>query len=112
MLPTLHGKTLRARGVPVEWDSERLSAFLEQRYASIPTITSLAREIDSRSQTGTIVFDPFPATLQELRDGHSVSARLPPTSGRPVRPQYLTLDVDFLGITTLFAPHEQDHKIE
>ena len=112
MPTTLHGKTIRVRGVPVEWGSECLRAFLEQRYTSVPTITSLAREIDGRSQTGTIVFDAFPATLQALRDGHSVSALLPPISGRPVRPQYLTLDMDFLGITTLFAPPEQDHKIE
>ena len=111
MRATSYGKTIRVQGVPVEWDRECLSIFISQRYASTPTITSLAREIDNRSQMGTIVFDAYPATLQGLQDGQSASAQLPSTSDQPPRPQYLTLDVGFLGITTLFAPAERDHKL-
>ncbi|KAI6777588.1 uncharacterized protein J7T54_005374, partial [Emericellopsis cladophorae] len=108
----MYDKTLRVRGVPVNWSVDDLSLFLSQHYSFTQTVTSLAREIDGRSQTGTILLHADSATLEERQDRHRGALRLPPSSDGSARPQYLTLDSDFLGITTLFVPAKEDHRVD
>lgn len=105
--PLKDGKTFRVRGVPPHWDAEVLRSFLaEQHQLANPTVKSLASEIDGRSRTGTVVFQtagPQPRTR----------ILLPKPNESQLNPdEYLTLDDDFHGITTLFRPPPEDHKVE
>lgn len=104
--------TFRIRGIPLNWDSERLQTFLLEResWAGL-TVGSLARETNGRSGTGTGTFQTSPPSLQRLRTGGSYRIQLPP-GDQPSRKQYLVVDKDFYGITTLYSPPTEDHKIE
>ncbi|XXH04158.1 Peptide chain release factor 1, mitochondrial [Hypoxylon texense] len=98
------GRTFRVRGVPCDWNRDSLQSFLaEQDDAGEPAVKSLAKEIHGRSQTATVSFRGTPRRLQ---------INLPPHPTRPAEPQILTLDDAFLGVTTLFAPPEEDHNVD
>ncbi len=104
--------TFRARGVPLDWDKDHLRSFLSgQDDSAGPIIRSLAVEVDGRRCTATVTFQNIPRRLQtpQARRGWQIS--LPTPSDQSNRP-CLTLDDDFIGITTLFAPPPQDHKVE
>jgi hypothetical protein len=105
--PLEDGKTFRVRGVPPHWDAEILRSFLAEHHQSAdPIIKSLALELDGRSRTGTVIFQTA-APLPKTR------ILLPKPSGDQLTPdEYLTLDDDFHGITTLFVPPPEDHKVE
>uniref|UniRef100_A0A8H7NHE4 ORC1/DEAH AAA+ ATPase domain-containing protein n=1 Tax=Bionectria ochroleuca TaxID=29856 RepID=A0A8H7NHE4_BIOOC len=89
--------TVRVVGVPVDWDLKRLRSFLADQTSSIPIIKSLAQEIDNRSQTATVI-------VQDLL--------LFPENDQLTGDQYLILDKAFLGITTLYTPPPDAHKID
>ncbi|XP_044716490.1 tetratricopeptide repeat domain-containing protein [Hirsutella rhossiliensis] len=100
--PAKYDKTFRVRGVPREWDLARLRSFLQERDSHL-TVKSLAREIHGRSSSGTVTCRDTPAVLLIPLDlTNSSGARL----------QVLTLDDDFVGMTTLFAPPDKDHRID
>jgi hypothetical protein len=104
------GQTFRVRVVPLEWDGERLQSLLvEQDSNSGPNIRSLADEVDGRSRTATITFAIIP---HQLLPQTNWSIPLVMAAGQLNRPQTVTLDDSFLGITTLYAPPPQDHKVE
>jgi hypothetical protein len=110
------GKTYRITGIPLEWDSQRLQTWLAEKmglsaHDSAVDVMSLATEVSNRFKTATVTFEQSDniqnaTTLQE-----SIDIRLPQeeTSGRP---KYITIDKRFLGITTLFSPPPEDHKID
>ena len=94
--------TYRVRGVPLEWEESRLQSFLATLGHSPdhgPTIGSLATEIHGRSLTATVAFQA------------GGSWEVPPADSGPSEPQ-IGLDHDFLGITTLYTPSEDHHKVE
>ncbi|KAH8891942.1 hypothetical protein GQ53DRAFT_647556, partial [Thozetella sp. PMI_491] len=70
---------------------------------------SLADEIHGRLRTAMISFQNVPPVLRAGRPWH---ISLPPASNPSCRPQSLTLDDGFLGITTLYAPSPRDHKVD
>ena len=108
--PPKEGRTFRVRGVPLGWESEKLRSLLaEQDNAAGPSVQSLADEIHGRSRTATVSFQNVPSQLQKAGDSWKIS---PAASNQPADPQSLVMDGDFLGITTLYAPPSQDHKIE
>jgi protein SERAC1 len=108
------GRTFRVRGVPLDWDADRLRTFLmEQDGSATPIVGSIAPEIHGRSLTGTATFRDAPVALQTLRTGQTSRFLLPGSPEKQsIRPEHLILDVDFLGVTTLFAPPDEDHKVE
>lgn len=112
--PPKYSKTFRVRGVPLDWNSNKLQHFLEEDdSSSAPVVKSLAVEIGGRSNTATVTFQNLPARLQTPQAGQSWRIALPQTSdSQPVRDQYLMFDLDFLGITTLYTPALEDHKVE
>ncbi|KND87194.1 Vegetative incompatibility protein HET-E-1 [Tolypocladium ophioglossoides CBS 100239] len=95
--------TCRIRGVPIDWDIPRLQSYLAEHVgaASIDVI-SLAAEIDGRSLTGTATYSGH----------HPQQASLELSPDQTGRRQYLTIDHDFLGITTLYAPPRADHELD
>ncbi len=109
-----YGRTFRIRGVPLEWGADRVRSFLAEHYRSgDPVIKSLAPEIHGRSGTGTVVFLDTASPPNALQTGSTWRIPLPKReTGQPTRDEYLTLDDDFHGITTLFAPPTDDHKVE
>ncbi|KAK7418106.1 hypothetical protein QQZ08_011393 [Neonectria magnoliae] len=108
-----YGKTLRVRGVPLDWDVERLQTCLEGDTPVDPVVRSLARETDGSSSTGTVTFQHLPTQLQALPPGKARRILLPKPSDNSTAPdRYLILDYDFLGITTLYSPAEDDHKVD
>jgi len=109
----------RVRGVPLAWDVDQLNSFIAQqeelqpRDGSVgPVISSLALEVHGRSRVATAAFQNLPPAL---RAGTLWTTNLPPIPDQPLpfgRPARLTLDNKFHGITTLYSPLPEDHKIE
>lgn len=102
--------TWRVTGVPREWDAKQLQEFLETTKGATPIIRSLAQEIDTHSNTATITFDDLVLSSQCCQ---SEQIPLPEHSDAGIRrDRYITLDKAFLGITTLYTPPRDNHKIE
>lgn len=102
---TTKSLTCRIRGVPIDWDAPRLQSYLEENGSPvIPntwTVISLASEVDGTSQTATAtLIGEYPRQL-----------RLEASPGQ-TGPVVLTLDHYFHGITTLYAPPPETHKLE
>lgn len=105
--PPKGGWTFRVRGVPHDWDRGSLQSFLaEQDDSANPAVRSLANEIHGRSQTATVSFQGTPRQLRIPLPPHPTG----PTE--PTEPQVLILDDKFLGVTTLYTPPPEDHKVE
>lgn len=91
--------TYRVRGIPLDWDLARLQAEIDQpgrAFAAdnvIGTAKSLVPTIGGKENEATVVF------LGQRRSS------LPRIGG-------FMVDKDFYGLTTLFAPASEDHKIE
>ncbi|KAH7123390.1 hypothetical protein B0J13DRAFT_153463 [Dactylonectria estremocensis] len=111
---TKGSRTFRVRGVPLGWDADRLQSFLAGHESSAgATVKSLAHEIHRRSRIATVTFQNVPSQLESLRTGQTWSISLPnPSENQPVRSHPLTLDDDFLGITTLYTPPLEDHRVD
>ncbi|ORY68939.1 uncharacterized protein BCR38DRAFT_455751 [Pseudomassariella vexata] len=88
-------RTFCIRGVPLDWDVDHLRSFLvDQDSSAGPIVRSLFPDIDGRSHTGTVTFQSITyGTLPKLSENN------------------LKLDDGFLGVTTLFTPLADDHKI-
>jgi hypothetical protein len=106
-------KTFRVRGIPLGWNVERLQSFLgEQNEAVDPAVQSLAKEVHGRSQTATVSFHTISVTLRASQDGRPVQMSLLGSSKQLARQQLMMVDDSFHGITTLYAPPSQHHKVE
>lgn len=98
--------TFRVTGIPATWDRQKLQSFLkDQRSIADVSIESLAYEEHNGLQVATVTFEN--ALLQ-----HSRSWSIPIPSESNDRKDYLTVDKDFYGMTTLYMPPQQDYKIE
>jgi hypothetical protein len=100
--------------VPFGWDASCLQSFLaEQGDSTGPIVRHLADEVHGRSRVATVSFQNIPGPLQTLQTARSWRISLPVSSeNQSARSQYLVLDDGFLGITTLYAPPPEDHKVE
>ncbi|QYS92890.1 ANK_REP_REGION domain-containing protein [Trichoderma simmonsii] len=106
-------RTFRVRGVPHDWNRDRLGSFLTENGYTSPTIQSLATEIHGRSQTATATFQSVPNQLQErLADPAKGIGLYVPSLDQHSRPRSLMLDTAFLGVTTLHVPPPQEHKVD
>ncbi|RKL27770.1 hypothetical protein BFJ72_g12898 [Fusarium proliferatum] len=114
LTPPQNGRTFRVRGVPLDWDANRLESFLaDQECSTGPVVRSLATEIHDRSQSATVTFQNASYYLQAIPAGQTRSILLPKSSeNQSAPPGYLALDGDFFGITTLYAPPLDDHKVD
>ncbi|RYC84216.1 hypothetical protein BFJ63_vAg12902 [Fusarium oxysporum f. sp. narcissi] len=114
MISYLRSRTFRVRGAPLDWDANRLQSFLAEREGSAGVIVkSLAHEMHGRSRTATVTFHTVPFRLQALQTGQTWSILLPkPSEYQSTRDQYLALDDRFLGITTLFTPPADEHRVD
>lgn len=111
--PPKQGLTFRVQGVPLDWDIGRLKSLLADQVDSAgPIIPSLALEIHGRSRTATVSFQSVSRALQTPPIGRSWLIPLSEAPNPPMSPRSLSLDDGFFGITTLFAPPPQDHKVE
>ena len=109
--PPKTAPTFCVRGVPLDWKSDDLRSLLARKHDSAaPDVRSLAVEVHGRSQTATVSFRNVPHELQMLRVGQPWEIPLPAMSDN--RSPIITLDRDFLGVATLYAPPPQDHKVE
>lgn len=98
-------RNYRIRGIPLEWDADQVRAFLaENSHREPPLLHSLAREVHGRSQSATISFQNVDSTPPR-------QTRLP-ISNQFSRPQVITIDDNFHGMTTLYIPPRQNHRIE
>ncbi|KAK0627856.1 hypothetical protein B0T14DRAFT_423330, partial [Immersiella caudata] len=109
----VQGLTFRVRGVPADWDIIRLKSLLAHQFDSAgPTISSLALEIHGRSRTATVSFRSVPPPLRTSPTAGSWLVPLPSTPNLHTGPQSLSLDDGFFGVTTLFAPPLEHHKVD
>ena len=105
----------------MDWDVGQLQAVLAQqgRFQSQdapmgPIIQSLVEDVRGRSKVATATFRSVPSPSQT---GGQWTIPLPPSSAadqpsRSSRQLRLTLDDEFHGITTLYSPPSEDHKLE
>lgn len=108
---TNNGRTFRVRGIPADWDTKRLTSLLMETFDLVPTVTSLAQEIQTGVQSATVSFQAASDVLRMPEPGTSI--RLPRSLNEEAsRRAYLQLDDDFHGMTTLFTPPEDDHRVE
>lgn len=95
-------QTYRIRGVPKQWDEEDLSRCLTEKLKGTSwNIKSLALEVHRHSLTATAT--PVGECKAELSLPLTIQLN---------RDQILTVDNDFLGITTLIFPRLENHKLE
>lgn len=105
--------TYRVRGVPADWDDERLQSFLnDQETVTDAVIQSLAHDSNGICQVATVTFVNLSSQLQRAHSWPIPIPRMPKTKLTGTRKQYLTIDKDFHGLTTLYTPPSEDHKIE
>ncbi|KAM3522994.1 hypothetical protein MY4038_008386 [Beauveria bassiana] len=89
-------KTFRITGVPNGWDKEELRSFMGNYFQDV-SIQSLAPRIDGGSGQATAILG------DQVRNANPSGTS---TIGG------LTWDTDFVGMTTLFAPPQDDHKLD
>ncbi|KAK7582824.1 hypothetical protein V3481_012122 [Fusarium oxysporum f. sp. vasinfectum] len=109
--PKIRQKTFRVSNVPLDWNKDHLQSFLtEQGDITGPAVESLAVDIDGRCSTGTVTFQNI---LKQHQNGRSweIPLQRPPGS-QSARDRCLVLDDAFLGITPLFDPQPEDHKVD
>lgn len=107
--------TFLVRGVPLDWDADRLQSLADRESLTRFVVKSLAHEIDGRSKTATVTgtFQNSPLPPQKFGSDQTRRILLPRLAGKQPTPnQYLTLDTRFLGINTLYSPPPEDHKVE
>ncbi|CEJ93767.1 hypothetical protein VHEMI09336 [[Torrubiella] hemipterigena] len=94
-------KCWRIRGVPVTWSRNDLALYLEEHCSTASIIIkSLAVELEGNSYTA----------IATCRGDFPRELRLP-LANETARPEYLTFDSHFRGITTLYAPKRREVKI-
>jgi hypothetical protein len=74
------------------------------------SIKSLAHEANTDFQTATATLGNAPSNFRNVQSWQIRVPELPNT--QPGAKQWLVVEKDFLGITTLYAPPPDDHKIE
>ncbi|KAM3557728.1 hypothetical protein ARSEF4850_004942 [Beauveria asiatica] len=89
-------KTFRITDVPNDWDKEKLGSCMANYFQTV-SIQSLAPRIDGRSGQATAMLD---GQVQNANsNGTSIIGGL-------------QWDTDFYGMTALFAPPPEDHKLD
>lgn len=109
-VPAKDRDTFRVRGIPLDWNREQLQEFLAEYKKTNPIIESFSPEIDNAFITATVSFEDLAISAQSPQ---TESIALPQIPNTPLtRPGSLVLDKTFLGITTLYNPAREDHKVE
>ncbi|KAH6851067.1 hypothetical protein B0I37DRAFT_373108 [Chaetomium sp. MPI-CAGE-AT-0009] len=96
--------TFRVRGVPRNWDTTKLESFLASLGNSPGfglTVGSLAAEVNGRSCTATV----------DVQSERSWKAPAFVPRSNQSDPQ-MALDDRFLGITPIYTPSEEHHKLD
>ncbi|TFB02189.1 hypothetical protein CCMA1212_005710 [Trichoderma ghanense] len=103
--------TFRVSGVPLSWDQELLQSLITSKTSiSDVVIESLAHEAGVDLQTATVTLGTNPPKLQNGRTWQIPLPQEP--DSQPVGEQWLAIEKDFHGITTLYAPPPEDHRID
>ncbi|KAM3429156.1 hypothetical protein MY4824_008411 [Beauveria thailandica] len=89
-------KTFRISDVPNDWDKEKLESCMGNYFQTV-SIQSLAPRIDGRSGQATAMLDG-PVQNAKSNETSIIGG--------------LQWDTDFYGMTTLFAPPPEDHKLD
>lgn len=111
-------KTYRVQGLPLGIDEAGLNKILQEHYKlknekdhESFNIGSLAESPDGRTLVATISFYREPSKLlASHNDKFKISA--PDSQAQNPRPHTLTIEDEFLGLTTLYYPEEKNHKVE
>lgn len=93
-------KTWKVDGIPKEWVKNQLELFLRHKFRCGVSVQSLAPRIDNQTGQATVTVDgDFTSPMNLPIDEN-------PEAGG------ITLSKEFYGMTTLFAPRPEDHKLE
>ncbi|PCD20340.1 hypothetical protein AU210_016207 [Fusarium oxysporum f. sp. radicis-cucumerinum] len=104
-------KTFRVSGIPRDWNKDRLRSFLADLDDTVrPVVESLTADIDGRCSIATVTSQDFSKHFQNGQSWKIPLRQLP--GSQSARDRYLVLDDAFLGITSLFDPQPEDHKID
>ncbi|RDW65591.1 hypothetical protein BP5796_10283 [Coleophoma crateriformis] len=111
-------KTYRVQGIPDFVDRARLQSVLNDRYKlggecdqENVRIESLAKAPDGKTLIATISFFAQPSTISKAcKDEITMSWEDPEQLNH--QSYTLTIDSDFLGLTTLYCPEDKDHKVD
>ncbi|KAL6819172.1 hypothetical protein V8C40DRAFT_252626 [Trichoderma camerunense] len=105
-------RAYRVSGVPLDWDRDRLRTFLKHReLAEVITIDSIAREANIESQTATVTLTN---SYMQQRPGKSRQFSLSEEHYNDSLNLNRSVSVEnnFIGLTTLYEPSVRDHKID
>ncbi|KAM0444397.1 hypothetical protein ACHAO4_010198 [Trichoderma viride] len=104
-----NSKTFRIRGVPLAWDSKQLQDLLQTSSGDAqPRVSSLALEVNKRTQTATVTFMKGSQQLQGRKSWY-ISVSSDPNQ---IEDDSVHLDDGFTGITTLYSPPPDEHIID
>ncbi|KAL7913986.1 hypothetical protein GGI35DRAFT_475827 [Trichoderma velutinum] len=104
--------TYRVSGVPLDWDRDKLWSFLKRSIrADVMVIESLAPEANIESQTATVTI-----TGSYLPHWPGITRQYSLLEEYSNESQYfdrsLSVEREFIGLTTLYEPPARDHKID
>ncbi|KAL7936536.1 hypothetical protein V8C35DRAFT_295770 [Trichoderma chlorosporum] len=103
-------KTYRVNGIPLDWDREKLRSFLmhSEHLADTVVVESLAHEANLETKTATVTL-----TNSSLQHSSGRSRQiLIPQEMDVLFNRHLSIEKEFLGMTTLYEPLSKDHKID
>ena len=111
-------KTYRVQGLPLTVNAAKLQGILQNQYRledpstqEIIRVGSLAEAPDGRTLVATVSFFQEPLVLlKNRRDDFKLTDSV--NQVPLAKPYNLTIDDEFVGLTTLHCPKKEDHKVE
>ena len=107
-----HERVFRVQGIPLDLTQSKLKSVLTARYTATDdqiVIKSLAVDYGGENQVATISFKSLPPELNRREPRDEWTQVVPAGSQRQ---SYWTVDDDFHGLTVLFSPPTDEHKLE
>lgn len=99
----------RVLGIPTDWDVGRLTELLADSQKATPNIKSLSADIGDTFKIATVSFESHLPTPIHKQNRIALPSSF---DGQLANIRSIQLDSTFHGITCLYTPQPEDHKVE